>query len=83
FIQVSVPVAVLPNFEVLLDKLEIAILEWERQGSPQLTEAQGVRTALFRSVVNAAKLKEDWWKSPLGADLADELGAHRSILQKL
>ncbi|MCE4510391.1 SIR2 family anti-phage-associated protein [Xanthomonas campestris pv. campestris] len=82
-IQVSVPVAVLPNFEVLLDKLEIAILEWERQGSPQLTEAQGVRTALFRSVVNAAKLKEDWWKSPLGADLADELGAHRSILQKL
>ncbi|MBO9853564.1 SIR2 family anti-phage-associated protein [Xanthomonas phaseoli] len=83
FIQVSVPVAGLPNFEVLLDKLEIAILEWERQGSLQLTEAQGVRTALFRSVVNAAKLKEDWWKSPLGADLADELGAHRSILQKL
>ncbi|MCC8912501.1 SIR2 family protein [Xanthomonas euvesicatoria] len=83
FIQVSVPVAVLPNFEVLLDKLEIAILEWERQDSAQLTEAQGVRAALFRSVVSAAKLKEDWWKSPPGADLANELGAHRSILQKL
>ncbi|MBV6815933.1 SIR2 family anti-phage-associated protein [Xanthomonas campestris pv. passiflorae] len=83
FIQVSVPVAALPNFEVLLDKLEIAILEWERQGNSQLAHAQGVRTALFRSVVNAAKLKEDWWKSPLGADLANELGAHRSILQKL
>jgi hypothetical protein len=77
------PVASLPNFEVLLDKLEIAILEWERQGSPELIQAHKVRTALFRSVVNAAKLKEDWWKSPLGADLADGLWAHRLILQKL
>lgn len=82
-LSIPVPVASLPNFEVLLDKLEIAILEWERHGNPQLAEPQGVRAALFRSVVNAAKLKEDWWTSPLGADLADELGAHRSILQKL
>jgi len=75
--------ASLPNFEVLLDRLEIAILEWERQESSEITQAQAVRAALFRSVVGAAKLKEDWWKSPLGADLAEELGAHRSILQKL
>lgn len=81
--SVPVPVASLPNFEVLLDKLEIAILEWERQGSQELAQAQNVRTALFRAVVNAATLKEDWWKSTLGADLADELWAHRSILQKL
>ncbi|PPT82670.1 hypothetical protein XarzCFBP7410_15285 [Xanthomonas arboricola pv. zantedeschiae] len=79
----SVPVTSLPNFEVLLDKLEIAILEWRRQSNPELTQAEKVRAALFRSVVSAAKLKEDWWKSPLGADLANELGAHRSILQKL
>lgn len=76
-------VASLPNFEVLLDRLEIAILEWGRQGSPELVQAHKVRSALFRAVVNAATLKEDWWKSPLGADLADELWAHRSILQKL
>ena len=75
--------ASLPNFEVLLDRLEIAILEWERQESSEITRAQAARAALFRSVVNAAKLKEDWWTSPLGADLAEELGAHRSILQKL
>jgi hypothetical protein len=76
-------VSSLPNFEVLLDKLEIAILEWERQGSQELAQAQKVRTALFRAVVNAATLKKEWWASPLGADLADELWAHRSILQKL
>ncbi|SFR96006.1 SIR2-like domain-containing protein [Stenotrophomonas maltophilia] len=75
--------ASLPNFEVLLDRLEIAILEWERQESSEITRAQAARAALFRSVVSAAKLKEDWWTSPLGADLAEELGAHRSILQKL
>jgi len=80
---IPVPTASLPNFEVLLDRLEIAILEWERQVSPQLAEAQEVRTALVRSVVAAATLKEEWWESPLGADLADELRAHRSILQKL
>jgi len=80
---IPVPTASLPNFEVLLDRLEIAILEWERQLSPQLAEAQEVRTALFRSVVAAATLKEEWWESPLGADLADELRAHRSILQKI
>ncbi len=80
---VPIPVASLPNFEVLLDRLEIAILEWDRQGSQDLAQAQKVRTALFRSVVNAATLKEAWWASPLGADLAGELWAHRSILQKL
>jgi len=81
--SIPTPVASLPNFEVLLDRLEVAILEWERQGSPELVHAHKVRSALFRAVVNAATLKEDWWKSPLGADLADELWAHRSILQKL
>jgi len=80
---IPVPVASLPSFEVLLDKLEIAILEWERQGSQELAQAQKVRTALFKAVVNAAKLKDEWWTSPLGADLANELGSHRSILQKL
>lgn len=77
------PVSSVPNFEVLLDRLEIAILEWERQSSQELAQAQKVRTALFRAVVNAATLKNDWWASPSGADLADELWVHRSILQKL
>lgn len=81
--SIPMPAASLPNFEVLLDRLEIAILEWERQESSEIIRAQAARAALFRSVVSAAKLKEDWWKSPLGADLAEELGAHRSILQKL
>ncbi len=72
-----------PNIEVLLDRLEIALLEWERKGSSILKRAQDVRLAFFRAVMQAATLKEDWWRSSLGADLADELAPHRSILQKL
>lgn len=72
-----------PNLEVLLDKLEIALIEWERQASRKLTEAKSVRLDLFRSVMRAAKLKDDWWRSPMGADLAAELAPHRAILQKL
>ena len=72
-----------PNIEVLVDKLEIAIIEWERQASAMLSEALPVRAALFRSVLSASKLNDQWWESPLGADLADELASHRTVLQKI
>lgn len=75
--------AQIPNIEVLVDRLEIALIEWKRQKSSMLSEAQRVRTALFRSLLSAAKLNERWWVSPMGADLADELSAHRAVLQKI
>lgn len=77
------PASLTPNIEVLADKLEIALIEWDRQESEMLTKAREVRAALFRSVVAAAKLDANWWASPLGADLAPELAAHREVLQKL
>ncbi|MEL1264427.1 SIR2 family anti-phage-associated protein [Pseudoxanthomonas putridarboris] len=76
-------VSTTPNIEVLLDKLEIAIIEWDRQGGANLAEAKSARAALFRSIMRAARLNESWWMSPMGADLADELAPHRAILQKL
>lgn len=75
--------SVAPNMEVLLDRLEIAIIEWERQGGTNFDQAKAARAALFRSIMRAAKLNESWWTSPMGADLADELAPHRAILQKL
>lgn len=76
-------VSTTPNIEVLLDKLEIAIIEWDRQGGADLAQAKSARAALFRSIMRAARLNESWWTSPMGADLADELAPHRAILQKL
>lgn len=72
-----------PNIERLADTLEITILEWERSNNAELTRAKQARAALFRSVMNASILKQEWWGTHSGVDVADELSTHRAVLQKL
>lgn len=73
-----------PDVESLADALEMAILEWTRQGNATADHAKVVRASLFRAVVRAATLNADWWTSPTGPEgTADGLQHHRSILQKL
>lgn len=92
------PVA--PNFEHLIDSLEIALFDWTRQmgmfDNPfehepgeqelgeKLTGLKKAKAALFRIVVSAAILRQEWWLSPSGAESDDEgLASQRTILQKL
>jgi hypothetical protein len=95
------PKPVTPNFERLIDSLEIALSDWSRQmvmfgydlvdyapGEHELTdnlsELKKVKAALFRTVVSAALLKQDWWRSPSGVESDDDgLASQRTILQKL
>lgn len=72
-----------PNIEVLADKLEIAIIEWERQDNALATPAKSARAALLKAVLRAAKLKDELWSSPAADIAGDGLDAHRSLLQKL
>lgn len=74
---------VIPSLETLVDRLEIALKEWLRVGEAKLERGQAVRSQLFRSIVRAAVLKDQWWASPRGAeDDFTDLEDHRSILQK-
>ncbi|WP_459615942.1 SIR2 family anti-phage-associated protein [Bordetella sp. 2513F-2] len=73
-----------PNVEQLADALEIAHVEWTRQGNDALPKLELARAQLNRSVVRAARLQPAWWKAPGGAEVdADQLEHHRTILQKL
>ncbi|WP_261524034.1 SIR2 family anti-phage-associated protein [Burkholderia multivorans] len=73
-----------PNVEELVDTLEIALSEWDRQERPEAVDIETARAALFRAVVRAALLQKGWWTSPSGAEADEEhLTYHRSILQKL
>lgn len=73
-----------PNVEELLDKLAIAITEWERVDDAKLARGKGVRADLYRAVVRAAVLNEEWWQSPRGVEFHEEgLKHHRAILQKI
>lgn len=73
-----------PNLEELGDALEIAYVEWRRQGHADSERLAVVRAQLSRAVVRAALLQPAWWKSPGGADVdAAQLENHRSVLQKL
>ncbi|MBB5427464.1 hypothetical protein HDG40_005643 [Paraburkholderia sp. JPY158] len=77
-------VRVSPNVEQLVDTLEIALSEWNRQERPEAADIDTTRAALFRAVVRAALLQEDWWTSPSGAESdVERLTHHRTILQKL
>lgn len=73
-----------PNVEHLNDTLEIALVEWRRQGHANADELDVARAHLARSVVRAALLQPAWWGSP-GAPESDTayLQHHRTILQKL
>lgn len=72
-----------PNIETLVDALEIAIIEWERQANGLATPAKAARAALLRAVLRAAKLKDEFWSSPSVDVATDGLNTHRSLLQKL
>ena len=50
-----------PNVEELVDTLEIALSEWNRQERPEAVDIETARAALFRAVVRAALLQKDWW----------------------
>lgn len=73
-----------PNVEELGDSLEIAYVEWRRQGVADADRLAVVRAELSRAVVKAALLQAAWWASPGGAEAdAPQLENHRSVLQKL
>lgn len=97
----ALPRPVTPNFEHLIDSLEIALSDWTRQmgmfgDNPidyapgeraleeKLSDLKKVKAALFRTVVSAALLRQEWWLSPSGVESDDEgLASQRTILQKL
>jgi hypothetical protein len=73
-----------PNVEELGDALEIAYVEWRRQGHADADRLAEVRAQLSRAVVRAALLQPAWWESLGGAEAdAEQLENHRSVLQKL
>ncbi|HEU4459740.1 MAG TPA: SIR2 family anti-phage-associated protein [Methylibium sp.] len=73
-----------PNVEELGDSLEIAYVEWRRQGVADADRLAVVRAQLSRAVVKAALLQAAWWALPSGAESdAPQLENHRSVLQKL
>ncbi|MBJ9654710.1 SIR2 family protein [Burkholderia multivorans] len=75
---------VVPNVEQLNDSLEIALVEWRRQGSDDVPHLERARAHLTRAVVRAAQLQPAWWQSPGGAESdAVQLQHHRTLLQKL
>lgn len=98
---VTLPNPVTPNFEHLIDSLEIALSDWTRQmgmfnddpidyapGERELEEnlrdLKQVKASLFRTVVSAALLRQEWWLSPNGIESDDDaLASQRTILQKL
>lgn len=74
---------VTPNLEDLIDRVEIALIEWGRVSDTKAADGRKVRAALFRAAVKAALLDETWWSSPEGADEdVEKLKNHRAILQK-
>ncbi|WP_199272270.1 SIR2 family anti-phage-associated protein [Paraburkholderia acidisoli] len=75
---------VVPNVEQLNDSLEIALVEWKRQGSADVPQLERARAHLTRAVVRAAQLQPAWWQSLGGAESDSvQLQHHRTVLQKL
>jgi len=73
-----------PNVEILVDRLAIAMAEWERVQDAKLDLGKSVRADIFRAVVRASVLSKDRWTAASGVDQQDPgLAHHRSILQKL
>lgn len=56
----------------------------EKELTENLNDLKTVKAALFRSVVSAALLRQQWWLSPSGVESDDDgLASQRTILQKL
>lgn len=97
----TLPRPATPNFEHLIDSLEIALSDWTRQMGmfsddaieyapgerdleENLSDLKKIKAALFRTVVSAAVLRQQWWLSPSGVESDDDgLASQRTILQKL
>jgi len=72
------------NVEKLLDSLEIAQKEWQRQGKTILVKTlKTAKDDVYRSVIRAALLEKDWWTSPNLAFESDKLKPHRTLLQRI
>jgi hypothetical protein len=72
------------NFEVILDALTVAGIEWKRVGNADLDRLIQVERSLKRILIQGAILKRDWWsESTLVLDAPPELRNHRRLLQKL
>ncbi len=71
-----------PNIEKLLDKLEIAILDWERRKptAHNLKKLRGATQCLLRYVLKAAILNEACWTAP---STGDALPNHVQLLQRI
>ncbi len=76
-----------PNIERLGDSLEIAHIEWSRQGNPAnaIAVAQlGTAIAdIKRSVTRAAMLQNSLWQDADSVRIAAQLNGHKSLLQKI
>ena len=72
----------IPNIEVLLDRLEIAQIDWQRRmpSSRKLKIFQKDICILLQCVIKAAILNEDSWKK---APASDQLPYHTKLLQRL
>lgn len=78
------PKSAAPNVESLLDTLAISIAEWERSKGDQLVLAKKARAAIYRALVRASVLDQEWWKTPEGVGHhEDRLASHRLLLQRL
>ena len=72
------------NVEKLLDALEIAQKEWKRQGKTKLVKAlNAAKDDVYRSVIRAALLQQDWWILPNLAFESNKLRPHRTLLQRI
>jgi hypothetical protein len=73
-----------PNFELILDALTIASIEWKRVGDSRCDQLRNVERDLKRILIRGAILNEEWWSDPsLILDAPPELRNHRRLLQKL
>ena len=73
-----------PNLEDLIDALTIALTEWKRAGSELLEAGSKVHQDLYRALVKASVLNENWWRwKTLKDDDAASLKCHRTLIQKL
>ena len=71
------------NIEELIDKLDLADIEWKRSGQGDTALLAIHRANLRRSIVDAALLKADLWSDPETAMDSDALASHVRLLSRL
>ena len=71
------------NIEKLIDKLEIACLEWKRQNSEKLNDLLKSKSTIYRHVIKASVLQDDLWVDSELHESSNKLNSHRKMLAKL